>query len=80
MTHTLHRRGDEKSLREDYVMLVMPARGFNLEDSSEKMKKIFEIISHYQTVNFGNSRVGNNHRTTMDKLMTADNQRLAHTL
>jgi len=78
MTHSLHRRGDEKSLSEDYVMLVMPARGFNLEGSSEKMKKIFEIISHHQTVNFGNSRVGNSHRTTMEKLMAADNQTIAH--
>jgi hypothetical protein len=78
MTHTLHRRGDEISLSEDYVLLVMPARGYNLEGSSEKMKKVFEIISHYKTVNFGNARVGNSHRTTIDKLMTAENQRIAH--
>ncbi|MGB9701023.1 MAG: hypothetical protein ACPL5I_16745 [Thermodesulfobacteriota bacterium] len=78
MTHTLHRRGDERSLSEDYVLLVMPARGYNLEGSSEKMKKVFEIISHYKTVNFGNARVGNSHRTTIDKLMTAENQRIAH--
>lgn len=78
MTHTLHRRGDEKSLSEDYVMLIMPAKGFNQEGSSEKMKQIYGIISHYKTVNFGNSRVGNSHRTTLDKLMAADNQTIAH--
>ncbi len=78
MTHTLHRRGDEKSLSEDYVLLVMPARGYNLDGSSEKMKKVFEIISHYKTMNFGNARVGNSHRTTIEKLMVAENQRIAH--
>lgn len=78
MTHTLHRRGDEKSLSEDFVMLIMPAKGFNQEGSSEKMKQIYGIISHYKTVNFGNSRVGNSHRTTIDKLMAADNQTIAH--
>ncbi len=78
MTHTLHRRGDEKSLSEDYVMLIMPAKGFNQEGSSEKMKQIYGIISHYKTVNFGNSRVGNSHRATIEKLMAADNQTIAH--
>lgn len=77
MTHTLHRRGEEKSLKEDYIMLVMPAQGFNMEGSEEKLRKVFEIISHYKVVNFGNARNGNSHRTTLDRLIKADN-RIAH--
>ena len=70
MTHTLHRRGDVKDLQEDFVMLIMPARGFNLEGSEEKMRQIWGVLSHYETkmVNFGNAEVGNSHRTTMQGL------------
>ena len=36
MTHTLHRRGSEKSLERDYVLLCMAAKGINEEGSQEK--------------------------------------------
>jgi len=36
MTHTLHRRGCIEDLHEDFVMLIMPARGFNLEGRKKR--------------------------------------------
>jgi len=56
MTHTLHRRGSEDDLHEDYVLLIFTARGFNRDGSEEKMRQIWEVISHYEKdlVNFGN--------------------------
>jgi len=68
MTHTLHRMGDIESLREDYVMLIMPAKGVNFDGSEEKMRQIWDIISHYQSdlINFGNLTDGNSQRTTME--------------
>ncbi|MCJ7595396.1 MAG: hypothetical protein MUO52_11560, partial [Desulfobacterales bacterium] len=79
MTHTLHRRGDVKDLHEDFVMLIMPARGFNLQGSEEKMRQIWEVLSHYEAklTNFGNAEVGNSHRTTMQKLKEG-NHRINH--
>lgn len=77
MTYTLHRRGDQTSLAEDYILMIIPARGFNHEGSEEKLRKAFEIISHYKVVNYGNASNGNIHRTTLDKLMKVNN-RLAH--
>ena len=73
MTHTLHRRGDNASLSEDYVMLIMPARGVNFDGSEEKMRQIWEVISSYEgeLANFGNTSNGNSHQTTMEVLKKA---------
>jgi hypothetical protein len=79
MTHTLHRRGDINGLGEDYVMLVLAARGVNFDGSQEKMRQIWEIISHYEPnlANFGNITSGNSHRTSMETLKKATT-RIAH--
>ena len=56
MTHTLHRRGTTEDLKEDYVLLIRISRGINQEGSEEKMRQIWEVISHYENdlINFGN--------------------------
>ena len=56
MTHTLHRQGKEEDLREDFVLLLRTSRWVNHEGSEEKMRGIWEVISHYEEdlVNFGN--------------------------
>ncbi len=81
MTHTLHRKGDMESLREDYVLLVMPAKGVNFAESEEKMKQIWEVISHYQEkiINFGNLKDGNSHRTSLEALKKTTS-RISHTV
>jgi hypothetical protein len=73
MTHTLHRTGSKEDLREDYVMLVMQARGVNREGAEEKMGQIWELFSHYETdlTNFGNMEDGNSHTTSWEILKKA---------
>ncbi len=79
MTHTLHRMGNTDSLCEDYVLLVLPARGINLEGSEEKMKQIWEVISHYEDglTNYGNLTDGNSHRSGLETFKQV-NSRISH--
>jgi hypothetical protein len=68
MTHTLHRRGDRESLREDFVVLVMPAQGINVEGSAEKLKKLWDIFSRYEVVNWGDATNGNKYNFSLEEL------------
>ncbi len=79
MTHTLHRKGTVESLREDYVLLIMPARGVNLEGAEGRMQQIWEVIGHYREglVNFGNLKDGNSHTTGIETF-THTTSRLIH--
>ena len=79
MTHTLHRRGDQKSLSEDYVMLIMPSKGINEDDAQEKLHQIWELLESHKPhlVNFGNATTGNSHTTDLDTLKKSVN-RLVH--
>jgi len=67
MTHTLHRRGDVNSLKEDYVVLVMPSQGINVQGSEEKLQKLWEIFSHYDVVNFGDATNGNKYSLSLEE-------------
>lgn len=79
MTHSLHRRGSPVELCRDYVVLVMPARGINLEGSEPTMQKVWEIISHHARglANYGNLTEGNSHRISLEALQQGQT-RLAH--
>ncbi|MHA2325279.1 MAG: hypothetical protein ACXACB_07765 [Promethearchaeota archaeon] len=59
MTHTLHRKGTKKDLKEDYVILAMLAAGINdnYDDSHQKMVRIGEIMNENNPVNI-NSEIG----------------------
>lgn len=57
MTHTLHRQGN--SLRNDYVILVMSAKGINDKGSSPKLNKAFKIMQKMGYVNLGDMKTGN---------------------
>lgn len=76
MTHSLHRLGDRESLCQDFVLLAVPARGFNLEGSGEKMRRICSILSNHRggLVNYGNLTRGNSHRTTLEELKAVDSR------
>lgn len=54
MTHTLHRRGDIKSLKSDFVILATPAIGINDVGSGEKLKQILKIAKKHGISNIGN--------------------------
>jgi hypothetical protein len=56
VTHSLHRRGSVEDLHEDYVVIFYSSKGINREGAEEKMRQIWEVLSHYEQdlVNFGN--------------------------
>jgi hypothetical protein len=53
MTHSLHRCGNEKSLRRDYVFLCTPAKGMNNQGAAEKLIKILDIVMDVGPSNIG---------------------------
>ena len=40
MTNTLHRYGDEHSLRNDFIVFAIPCRGHNDQDSVPKLQAV----------------------------------------
>src|SRR5665647_2073294 len=56
MTHTLHREGTLESLNGDYVMLAMPAQGYNVKGSGEKMQRFLKLAKQFNPVNIGENR------------------------
>jgi len=80
VTHTLHRMGDIQSLEKDYVLFALADREINYPRSQEKLRRIWEIISHYENdlANFGNLDNGNSHQTNLPALMNAPNHQYAH--
>lgn len=69
MTHTLHRRGSEKSLKRDYVLLCMAAKGINEEGSEEKMREFLRINLRHNPVNIGDMRTGNMYNVPVDEIL-----------
>lgn len=59
MTHTLHRQGD--SLKEDYVVLIMSAKGINEAGSSKKLARALKILQEMDAVNLGDMKTGNSY-------------------
>lgn len=44
MTHSLHRRGAAEDLRDDYVLMITPAIGFNHEGKTEALRRAVDIV------------------------------------
>ncbi|MGQ9721848.1 MAG: hypothetical protein ACUVXA_11070 [Candidatus Jordarchaeum sp.] len=61
MTHTLHRMGDEDSLKKDYVIVAIFAHGINnvQPDSRAKLLKVAEILKSQKPVNMINEILWN---------------------
>ena len=58
MTNTLHRFGDAKSFRDDYIVFAIASRGRNDEGAVPKLRKFLEIALKHKPVNLGDSRHG----------------------
>jgi len=58
MTHTLHRRGTEESLKNDYVLLVTAAAGINHVGSLDKLRQVLEVIWDVGPANVGSQHLG----------------------
>ena len=69
MTHTLHRRGSEKSLGRDYVLLCMAAKGINEGGSEEKMREFLRINLRHDPVNIGDMRTGNRYNVPIEEII-----------
>lgn len=54
MTHTNHRQGAYDSLRNDFVVMIMPAKGYNNdENAAPKMREALAIYLRHNAVNAG---------------------------
>lgn len=70
MSHTLHRSGSEESLRHDFTILAMGAKGYNREGCASKLLKVGEIFLKHNPVNIG--ILGMDGQLTADRLKEAE--------
>jgi hypothetical protein len=61
VTHTLHRVGSEESLAKDYVFLIMPSTGINVEGSGPKMQRFLEKALQLGAIKVGDGKGGNHY-------------------
>lgn len=59
MTHTLHRFGDEQSLKNDFVVFAIAAQTVNAKGINPEFKVFEDIVRKYNPVNFGDMKTGN---------------------
>jgi len=70
MTHTLHRTGSDESLSEDFVLLMMPSKDINHENSAPKLRRFFELALKNGCVRIGDCRLGNQyHQGGLEKVL-----------
>jgi len=63
MSHTLHRCGTPRNLKDDFVILSMSAKTVNVKGSGPKMKKLFGILGKHEYVNFGEVKTGSRYNS-----------------
>ena len=68
MTHTLHRQGDSETLNNDFILLAMPAKGYNKSGSREKLLQIIDICIKHNCINIGDTQQGNMHSIGVENL------------
>ena len=71
MTHSLHRRGDYESLKDDFVVLGCPATGVNKPGSAPKTQNFLSICYKHGPINLGDMKTGNIYNTTMDDILAS---------
>ncbi|MEW6671810.1 MAG: hypothetical protein AB1427_08900 [Thermodesulfobacteriota bacterium] len=79
MTHSLHRHGKEKDLKEDFVLMFLLSKIIP-QGTYDTMKQIWEILAGYEQdlVNYGNHHPnwGGGPLYRMEDLKKADNSRM----
>ena len=58
MTHSLHRRGSEESLENDYIILVTAAYGYNHEGARDKLLQVLDVVFEAEPDNLGSNETG----------------------
>jgi hypothetical protein len=69
MTHSLHRRGDRESLKEDFVVLGCPSTGINKKGAAPKMRELLRICYKYGPVNLGDVKTGNIYNRPLEDIL-----------
>lgn len=69
MTHTLHRLAGKVGSENDFVILVMPARGINNDEHVvEKYKEFLDIFQKHNAVNMGGMKAGHLYDSTLEQI------------
>ncbi|MDY0235690.1 MAG: hypothetical protein RBR71_06655 [Gudongella sp.] len=58
MTHSLHRRGSEEDLQNDYIILVTSAYGYNHEGTRDKFIQVLDAVFEAGPDNLGSNETG----------------------
>ena len=58
MTHTLHRRPEQKVKGEDFTILCMAAQGYNDHGAGEKLKEIYKLVASTSPDNLADDNLG----------------------
>jgi hypothetical protein len=58
MTHTLHRIGTAANLADDFIFVILPAKGINDKDSDPKLQQILKIAMRHNPNNIGSDSSG----------------------
>lgn len=69
MSHTLHRRGTAESLKNDFVIFAMSAKGINEAESHAKLKRFLEIVQQFGPVNLGDMKTGNRYIASQETII-----------
>ncbi len=64
MTNTLHRSGSAESLKDDYIVFAIPARGLNDAGAAAAEKRFLEIARRHNPINLGDASHGAAYRSS----------------
>lgn len=64
MTNTLHRFGAPETLRDDFVVFAMAARGINDQDAPAKLRDFLRLALKHHPINIGNAVKGGIYRAS----------------
>jgi hypothetical protein len=80
MTHTNHRLGTVAELSQDYVILIMPAKGINNQGATPKLRDLFDVLVSFKPINGGGIDIGTllNSNPQAIKAKISDNTPMIH--
>jgi len=62
MTNTLHRYGDARSLKNDFIVFAIPCRGYNDKDCVPKLREFLRLAVRHNPINIGDGSKGGMYR------------------
>ncbi len=68
MTHSLYRTGSYDEVKDDFVVLIMPGKGINVEGSAAKMKQFLDIANRHAPTDLGGWAIGHMYNSTLEDM------------